>query len=241
MAARAHRLYRGVNFICLTEFNARKLKEINGGGRKIIDKKRIFVKPNFIPDSKASDESSEIQTTLSKSGKEFVYAGRIDRVKGLDTILEAWKKVDPDRRLSICGSGPDEEWCRNYIVDNSLQEKVDFKGSLAHNELMALLTKADAMLFMSKWYEGFPMTIIEAFTVGTPVIGLDLGNGGDIIAGIYGSRKPLLPFDDNLPQLLSEAINGFNADNYRFDPEKLAAFREEENYRRLMEIYSVGT
>ena len=234
MAARAHKLYRGVNFICLTEFNARKLKELNSGGRKIIDKDRIFVKPNFI--SELVDIKAE--RDLPKDGKNFIYAGRIDKVKGIDCILEAWKDIDDDKKLTICGSGPDEEWCRNYIAENNLQLKVDFRGSLAHNELMILLKKADAMLFMSKWYEGFPMTIIEAFSVGTPVIGLDLGNGGDIIAGIYGSRKPLIRFDENIAESLKEAINNFDNNKYKFVIDALSNFREEENYHMLMNIYS---
>ncbi len=241
MAARAHKLYRGVNFICLTEFNAGKLKEINNGGRKIVDKKRIFVKPNFIPNSANSGENPESDSPIQKSGKKFLYAGRIDRVKGLDIILEAWKNVEADRKLFIFGSGPDEDWCRNFIEENGLREKVDFKGSLEHNELMKVIRNSDAMLFMSKWYEGFPMTIIESFTAGTPVIGLDLGNGGDIIAGIYGSRKPLLGFDTDLPGSLAKTVNSFNADNYRFDTEKLSSFREEKNYQLLMAIYEAGS
>ena len=236
MAARAHKLYRGVNFICLTEFNARKLKEINNGGRKIIDKDKIFVKPNFIPD--LGIEPLEDKSPVEKNGKSFIYAGRIDKAKGIDIILKAWTEVEADRKLTICGSGPDEEWCRDFIRENGLEEKVDFKGSLPHNELMALLKQADAMLFMSKWYEGFPMTIIESFTLGTPVIGLDLGNGGDIIAEIYGNRKALIKFDENISDSLKDAVNSFKPENYRFNADNLTAFREEENYKRLMEIYN---
>ncbi|MCR4745783.1 MAG: glycosyltransferase family 4 protein [Lachnospiraceae bacterium] len=238
MAARAHKTYRGVNFICLTKFNASKLKEINNGGRKIIDKDRIFVKPNFMPEIKNDIGDNE---PLKKNGNNFIYVGRLDKTKGIDIILEAWTKVNDDKKLIICGSGPDEEWCKNYALEKGLSEKVDFRGSLEHNEVISLLRKSDAMLFMSKWYEGFPMTIIEAFTAGTPVIGVNLGNGGDIIAGIYGSRDRLLKFDDNLADSLKDAIDGFRAEDYVFDRTSLAAYGEEENYKALMKIYETGS
>nr|WP_106784354.1 glycosyltransferase [Lysinibacillus timonensis] len=46
-----HRLlgtYRRLNFICLTEFNKRKLLELNKGKKQIIDPDKVFVKPNFV-------------------------------------------------------------------------------------------------------------------------------------------------------------------------------------------------
>ncbi|WP_377519783.1 glycosyltransferase [Priestia megaterium] len=39
--------YKNINYICLTEFNKEKLLEVNRGGKKIIDPKKVFVKPNF--------------------------------------------------------------------------------------------------------------------------------------------------------------------------------------------------
>lgn len=46
---------------------------------------------------------------------------------------------------------------------------------------MKYLRQARGMIFPTDLYEGFPMTIIEAFAAGTPVICSDIGNGADLI------------------------------------------------------------
>ena len=59
--------------------------------------------------------------------------------------------------------------------------------------IWSYLAKATAMLFPTDLYEGFPMTIIESFALGTPVICSDIGNGADIVkkeqAGVAYRRR----------------------------------------------------
>lgn len=235
MAARRQKLYKNVNFICLTEFNKEKLLKINRIGKKLIDPKRVFVKPNFIPALPGMVKEHKTE----KNGKNFIFIGRIDETKGIDTILRAWKNVPKDIRLIVCGSGPLEEKCIEFIRENKLSN-VEFKGSVEHSKALELLSEADAMLFMSKWYEGMPMTIIESFNVGTPVIGCDFGNGGEIISTVYGKKDLLLEPGEKLEESIAKAVIDFKAENYRFDASKLKRFGEEENYKELVEIYKIG-
>ena len=45
------------------------------------------------------------------------------------------------------------------------------------------------MILPTQWYEGFPMSIVEAFSVGTPVLCSDLGNAGNIVEeGVSGYK-----------------------------------------------------
>ncbi len=235
MAARRQKLYKNVNFICLTEFNKEKLLQINHVGKKVIDPKRVFVKPNFIPELSAEKKSDK----KSKNGKNFIFIGRLDETKGIDTILKAWKKVPSDIHLTVCGSGPLEEKCHEIVESDGLNN-VELKGSVEHSEVLRLLSEADAMLFMSKWYEGMPMTIIESFSVGTPVIGCDFGNGGEIISSVYGSRDTLLKPGPGLEAEIADAVVGFKPEKYEFDASLLKKFSEEENYKELLEIYKIG-
>ncbi|MCR5776633.1 MAG: glycosyltransferase family 4 protein [Lachnospiraceae bacterium] len=237
MAARTHGLYKHVNFICLTDFNASKLQRLNKVGKRIVDSKRIFVKPNFIPEEETKKLGFE--TKSIKDGKNFIYVGRLDKAKGIDTILKACKYLKDGVKVRICGSGPDEEWCRTFAKEEKL-ENIEFLGNVEHSEVLKLLAESDASLFMSKWYEGFPMTIIESFSVGTPMIGLSLGNGGSIISDIYGSSDMLIENSGNIEEKLAECMNDFNASKYSFDADKLKKYTEEENYNILMDIYQKG-
>ena len=239
MAARAHGLYKDVNFICLTDFNASKLKRINKAGKKIIDTDRIFVKPNFIPSNKICNMGAAVSGRSEGDKRTFVYVGRLDEAKGIYTILESCKLLNPGIKVRICGNGPDEEQCRKFVSDNGL-DNVEFLGNVEHSKALEVLLSADASLFMSKWYEGFPMTIIESFSLGTPMIGLKLGNGGSIISDIYGDDSRLIENDRDTVRHLADAMNDFDPSDYRFDSSRLEKYTEEENYRILMDIYEKG-
>ena len=46
----------------------------------------------------------------------FIYVGRLDELKGVRTLFEAWKMMmDNAPELKVCGTGPLEDWCREFI------------------------------------------------------------------------------------------------------------------------------
>lgn len=173
---RATGIYKKINYICLTEFNKTKLLQL-----KEISDKQVFIKPNFV------NNVREI-IPFEKRKKQFIYVGRLDKLKGIDVLLKAWKLLgDNDEKLLICGTGPMEEWCCNYIKKNNLN--VEMLGLVDNERAIQLIANSKALVLPTRWYEGFPMTIVEAYSVGTPVIGSDIGNVGDIvIEGITGSK-----------------------------------------------------
>lgn len=174
-----HRLtgiYGKINYICLTEFNKCKLLEL-----KQIKPEKVFVKPNFVV-SKGSivpEESRENQ---------FVFAGRLDKLKGIDILFEAWKSMgDTAPKLVVCGTGPMEEWCKEFVRQN--QVNIELRGFVSNIETQKLIANSKALVLPTQWYEGFPMSILEAFSVGTPVICSDLGNSGSIVEeGVTGCK-----------------------------------------------------
>ncbi|MBQ7066139.1 MAG: glycosyltransferase family 4 protein [Lachnospiraceae bacterium] len=173
--------YRKVNFICLTEFNKEKLLELNyvkkGSGlkkrrRKIIDEKKVFVKPNF------TDVEGE-KIFFEDRKKQCVFAGRLEEVKGIKLLLEAWEKIE-DVKLVVCGTGPLEEWCKDFVKEKKL-ENVEIKGFTTHDDLIQIIKESKALLMPSLWYEGFPMTLAESLACATPIIGSNIGNVGNLI------------------------------------------------------------
>lgn len=169
-------IYGKINYICLTEFNKNKLLSY-----KKIESKQIFVKPNFV-------ENTSEQISAEKRKNQFVFVGRLDKLKGVDILLNAWRDMGINApKLVLCGTGPMENWCRDFIKENSLN--VDMMGFVQNEIAKKIIGESRALILPTQWYEGFPMTIVEAFSMGTPVICTDIGNCGCIVEnGISGIK-----------------------------------------------------
>ncbi len=227
LALRFHRLrgiYGKISYVCLTEFNRKKLLSLPQ-----IRPEQVFVKPNF------TDFTGD-RIPYEKRENRLVFVGRLDRLKGVALILKAWRRMGKDApELWMAGTGPLEEQCKEYIRKHSLS-KVKLLGFVNHEDCLKLMGESKALLMPSRWYEGFPMTMAEAFAVGTPVIGSGFGNVGDLIG------SPGLGVKIELPcgvQELVTAVKRFR-EEYRYEEQ---AFREaagrygsEENWRKITEI-----
>lgn len=225
--------YRRLNYICLTEFNRKKLLELNRNGKQIIDPARISVKPNF---SWVRQESKE-----KNRGDYYIYAGRIDALKGMSVLLRAWKMLGESApELRICGSGPQETAVRRYVEKNHLWQ-VKLMGMLPEEQALSEIGAAKALILPTQWYEGYPMTMAEAFSMKTPVIASDLGNAGSLIHEGENGWK----FRADSPEALAEAVTCCEQLICSGQGEKMLfrakadqdGTQPEVNYRMLCEIY----
>ena len=90
-------------------------------------------------------------------------------------------------KLIVCGTGPMEDWCKSFIRENDVN--IEMRGFVPNNEALKIIANSKALVLPTQWYEGFPMSIVEAFSVGTPVICSDLGNAGSVVEeGITGYK-----------------------------------------------------
>lgn len=208
-------IYKYVNFIFLTEFNKNKFIEYN---RKlnIFDENKFYVKPNFI------DDSIEIPN-VKKVDNQFIFVGRLDESKGIKDIIQIWDKVN-DKKLVVCGTGPLEEELKKYVKDNNLN--VEFKGFLEKKEVFKNIAKSQALIMNSKWYEGFPMTILEALSVNTQIITKNIGNCGSIINNKNGYKF-------NSSKELINIISNFDLKNIKYNK----FYDKKNNYKLLIDIY----
>lgn len=170
---------------------------------------------------------------------QVVYIGRLDALKGIRLLLEAWaryKRSGGGMKLIICGTGPEEAWCREYLTREKLKQ-VELRGFVPNSAARALMGQSKALILPTQWYEGFPMTIVEAFSVATPVICSDLGNAGSLISdGVTGFKFPA-DSAEQLAQTLNrlqhaESVSEGALKTYQEN------FTAEANYRQLMAIYS---
>lgn len=226
--AKFHRMtgiYKKLNYICLTEFNKDKLLSF-----KQISPERVFVKPNFV-----ESIDSEI-VPPEKREDQFIFVGRLEKLKGVDVLLRAWKMMgDSAPKLLLCGNGPMEEPCKAYIARNGL-ESVEMIGFVPNAETRKLIANSKGLILPTRWYEGFPMSIVEAFSVGTPVIVSDLGNAGSLVEeGVTGCK-----FIVDSSEELKKAV--FRIAEYPYiimnvEEKYSERYTEDQNYKYLMEIY----
>ncbi|MDJ8959100.1 glycosyltransferase family 4 protein [Clostridium perfringens] len=224
-----HRIIKTYNlvdrYIVLTEFSKKKFKSV-------IDEKKLYIKPNFIEENKY----------ICKNNKEyFLYVGRLDEIKGIDILLNAWSKVNGEK-LIIIGSGPEEEKIKKFICENK-KVNIEYLGFKKKSEVIGLMANAKALIIPSQCYENFPMTIVESFSLGLPVIGGRFGNVGMIIK----EMKNGLLFKYNDSNDLAKVINNISLNNELLDNLSKGAkldfdtnYNANINYEILKNIYKLG-
>jgi glycosyltransferase involved in cell wall biosynthesis len=99
--------------------------------------------------------------------------------KGFETALQAWQRLSP-LELTVIGDGP----LRGVFERRSreLGLSIRFVGMLSRSETIERVAEATALIFTSGCFEmGVPLTILEAWSVGTPVVTSRIGAMTDLI------------------------------------------------------------
>ena len=227
-----HRLlgtWRGVTMVALTEFDRRKLLEFNRL-HPMFDADRLVVKPNpvCVPDGPV--------TPWENRKNQMLFAGRLEELKGLRTVLEAWRLLGDDApTLLVAGEGPLGDWARAQNLPN-----VRFLGQLSRTELHARMAESRAVVAASLCYESFALVPAEAHALGTPVLASDLGNvGASVQPGVDGLR--FTPGDANALAGAVRALGQMSFDCNAIAARARRTYSEEENYNALMRFYTKGT
>lgn len=167
----------------------------------------------------------------------FLYFGRISREKGIATLLNAVKNTNCHLKVVGCGDMLD-------AIKNEFLEcpRIEFCGFKSGPDLEEVIRGAKFVCVPSEWYENNPMTIIEAFAHGKPVIGANIGGIPELVlddltgflfqpGDSVGLSKLLLKCDslsENDYQRLS--LNAFDFANKNTS--------KEVHYSKLMKIYN---
>jgi glycosyltransferase involved in cell wall biosynthesis len=107
----------------------------------------------------------------------FLFVGRLELVKGLQTLIALWDRV-PAHDLLVAGAGSYEPELRAMAAG---KPRIKFLGPLPQRDLGALYYHAAACIVPSVTYETFGLTGVEAFARKTPVVTRDLGALPEII------------------------------------------------------------
>jgi glycosyltransferase involved in cell wall biosynthesis len=211
-------------YVALTNFARDKF--IEGG----LPASRIGVKPNFL-------ESDPGERTSSSGFALFV--GRLSAEKGAGVLLQAWQKLKTTIPLVVLGDGPLRQSLESEAAMRKLSN-VSFAGWRSRGEILSAMKSASLLITPSLWYEGFPMTLVEAFACGTPVICSRLGGLQELV----DDGRTGLHFNPGDAEDLAGKFDSLWSDPSRLSAMGRAAREEykrnytaERNYELMMQIY----
>lgn len=170
--------------------------------------------------------------------KYFVYLGRLEPEKGIQTLLKAMREIK-SVKLIVIGSGSLQKELERYVKKNDLNN-IEFIGPRYGNELNDILRKCMFVVVPSEWYDNLPMVICQAFAMGKPIVASEIDgipeivkNGVDGLLFTPGNSEHLaekISYLINNPELMIKFSR-----NARKEAEEL--FDSEKHYQNLLKIF----
>lgn len=117
-----------------------------------------------------------------EKGNYVLYFGRISPEKGLDTLIKAYQQSGLSEQLVFIGKSYDG--CQEYLetlILPTFKDRIQFLGFIDGEELSLWVARALLTVVPSRWYDNAPMSIIESYQAGTPVLGANIGGIPELI------------------------------------------------------------
>lgn len=118
------------------------------------------------------------------AGRYFLYFGRLAPEKGVGTLIRAAAAAGV--QLKIAGTGPEQTALE--VLNTQCGSPAEFLGFRSGADLHHLIQGCRAVVLPSEWYENAPMSVLESFALGKPVIGAHIGG---------------------IPEMIEEGLNGW--------------------------------
>ncbi|MBW9203922.1 glycosyltransferase [Bacteroidales bacterium SW292] len=204
--------------------------------KKLIEKSpKLFKNGNkakWFPNSrKPSDISRKINFR-----KRFVFISRVEKNKGIDHLIQVTESLPSDYTVDIYGP-LDKEYADLKYFEN---KKAEYRGALKTEQVLTILAEYDVLVLPTCWEtEGYPGIIIEAMSLGIPVIASRIGGIPEMVEnGINGLlvephneedlRKAILSFNQENYNVMS--VNSLNSFNKKYNSDVI----NESVYQRMM-------
>lgn len=154
-------------YVVLSDFSKRIFKESSFP----VSIEKFVVKPNFVvqtaPDSIVDDQS-------------FIYIGRLSEEKGILPLLHAWKATNYP--LKIFGTGPLQSEVEQICNHSS---NIRYMGFQTREVISRHLAGANALVVPSICYEAMPLSVLEAYAAGIPVLASNIGILSEMVVPLY--------------------------------------------------------
>lgn len=214
---------KGVDvFISPSEFVKNKMVEWKQ------DENKFKVIPHFI-------NTTDVDADFTNDGY-IAYVGRISPEKGIQILVDAMKQVIPEIKLKVLGNGP----IRESLQVQSKDLNVEFLGFKNKDDLKKIISKAKFVVVPSVLYEVFGLSIIEAFAMGKPVIGANIGAIPELVKD---NQTGLLFEPGNAKELALKIDSLYNNDSWVVEMGENARGLVEDklnadlHYQKMVEVY----
>lgn len=168
-----------------------------------------------------------------------LFLGRVHPKKGVDILIDAAAKLDPDMRWKVVIAGPGDtdyiNGLRQQAHQQGLANRIEFVG-MVHGELLRSLIQASAMFVLPTQQENFGIAIFEAMACATPVVISDRVDVRDelVDAGAVIVRRDSLAFAEAIGRLLADPARARQIGNrgrawavHHLDPARLGRVFEQ--------------
>ncbi|MFX1282133.1 MAG: glycosyltransferase family 4 protein [Promethearchaeota archaeon] len=176
--------------------------------------RRIFIAYNTVPINHILATPKPKQKIYFKETKNILFVGRLIKIKGIDTLISAFKLLKSkinNSRLLIVGEGKQLHFLKKKCENLQIEKDVEFLGFLEGKDLTKIYQTADLFVLPSRW-EIWGLVLNEAMAHGLPVIATNsCGASTDLIyPGLNGYVIP-----PNDPVILMKACNKILSNNNR--------------------------
>ena len=185
-----------------------------------------------IPLPMFSPEPGESYRRNCASDPLFLFLGRLDVEKGVDTLIHAFARLRveaPRARLRIVGRGVLRDSLERLTVDLGQKSAIDFCGWLEPDQVELEISRAWALVAPSRWVEPFGLVALEALLRGVPAIVTDAGGFSEQVK--HGETGLVCPVDDidALSKNMLMIAKGQAFAEHQLKPEHIAAVRQTYN------------
>ena len=161
-------------------------------------------------------DKEEARKRLGMNGHKVVlFVGRIQRLKGLDSLLGAMSHLSQDRDIKLMVVGGDDrtqdevERLRKASQDMQIQDMVDFVGQVDQKELPFYYSAADVCVIPS-YYESFCLVALESLACGTPLVATNVGGISSVVK--QGENGYIVEGND--PVYIADALGNMLSGQY---------------------------
>jgi glycosyltransferase involved in cell wall biosynthesis len=191
--------------ICVSESVARHIRQACS-----MPVSRLAVIPNGVDYSHFAEAKpiNPAELGLNPQRRTLIYVGRLDPVKGIDVLLRAMAGLAGklDLQLIIAGDGPEKPRLKKLSDEPALAGRIHFTGF--HRDVAGLL-KASQLLVLPSYWEGLPLSVMEAMAAGIPVIASRIEG----LAPLIQDRQTGVYFTPGNPQSLKNAVSTVLSDS----------------------------
>ena len=203
------------NVVAVSSFLAKQIESLVGIKTQII--------PNVVENCSINLVA---KNKVESNGFKFVVISRITAEKGIEDLVMAIKellKIRTDFSVTIYGEGEMKEYFMKQSLSNNLHQQINWFDSIHPEQVQNTIANYHCLI-SSSLYESFGVTLIEALSVGIPIIATDCGGPKDIVNDING-----ILINKNNPLDLAAAMNTMINTYQEYNQEKII----EDCYNRF--------